>query len=48
MGLKLVTGSCYIGGFIEYGAVQATYLGEKILGWEGVVQTFAWVAHQHP
>ena len=48
MGIKVFTGSWYLGVFIGYGAVEATWLGEKVQGWEVVADTLAGLACQHP
>ena len=44
MGLKAVTGSCYLGGLLGYVVAQKDCLGDKIQGCLGKVRTLTGVA----
>ena len=44
-GLNVVTIGRYIGEFIRDGMDEATWMGEKVRGWEGGVDTLAGVEH---
>ena len=48
MGLKIVTGSRYLGGFIGDGAAYGSWLAENVQGWLESVNTLAGVARKHP
>ena len=48
MGLKVVTGSCYLGSFIGNREAETTWLAEKVQGWIELVRTLSGVAHKHP
>ena len=48
MGLKVVTGSCYIPGFIGDQAEEATWLEERLEGWTSSMRTLLGVACRHP
>ena len=55
MGLKLVTGSRYLGGFIEGGMTESTWLGDKVRGgnfrwrnWQGwLIGIFGWPTREY-
>ena len=46
-GLQIVTGSCYIGGFVGPKAAQDCCLGDKLKIWRDSVVTLAGVVRQH-
>ena len=48
MGLHIVTGRRYIGGFIGYGAADKSCLAGKFEGWAESVGTLAGLARMHP
>ena len=47
-GLKAVTGSWYIGGFVGTETAQAWWLEEKVEGWRYLVTNLAWLVRRHP
>ena len=47
MGLKVVTGSQYLGGFIGDGAAENSWLARKVDGWGESVGTLAGVSRKH-
>ena len=47
MGLKIVMGSRYLGGFIRDGETEKRWLAGKVEGWEESVRTLAWVYRKH-
>ena len=48
MGVKIVTGSRYLGGFVRYIVAEDIWLAEKVQGWADSVKTLAEVARKHP
>ena len=46
-GIQIVTGSCYLGGFIGSKAAQYFLLGEIVEGWQDSLATLASVARHH-
>ena len=48
MGVKIVTRSNNLEGFVGDVAAEESWLEEKVKGWEGSVKTLAGVAHNHP
>ena len=48
MGLKVVTGSCYLRGFIGDEAAEKSWLSGNVEGWAESVGTLAGVSHKHP
>ena len=48
MGIKVVTGSRYLGGFIGEGEAQKRWLEGKVAGWADSVDALAGVSHKHP
>ena len=48
MGLKVVIGSRYLGGFIGDGAAEKSWLSGKVEGWEDSVGNLAGVSRKHP
>ena len=48
MGLKLVTGSRYLRGFIGEGEAEKSWLEGKVAGWVESVETIARVSCKHP
>ena len=48
MGLRVVTRSQYLGGFIGDQGVEATWLDDNVEGWVALVRNFLGVDHQHP
>ena len=48
MGVKIVTRSNNLEGFVGDVAAEESWLEEKVKGWEGSVKTRAGVAHNHP
>ena len=47
MRLKIVTGSWYLGGFIENGAAENSFLAGKVEGWANSVGTLVGVSRKH-
>ena len=47
-GLNLVTGSCYLRGYIRGAGAQTTWLEENVIGWEEAVNLLAGVVGRHP
>ena len=47
MGLKVVTGSRYLGGFVGDQKSETTWLAWKVQGWAESVQTISGVARKH-
>ena len=47
MGLQVVMGSWYLGGFIGDGAAEKIWLAGKVEGWAESVGTLAGVSHKH-
>ena len=47
MGVNIVTGSRYLGGFVVDGAAQESLLDEKVQGWAESVKTLAVLARNH-
>ena len=48
MGIKVVTGSCYLGGFVGDRAAEEIWIEEKVQGWTESVKTQSGVARNHP
>ena len=48
MGMSVVTGIRYLGGFISDWDGETTWLYEKVQGWEESVRKLLWVDHKHP
>ena len=48
MGIKVVTGSCYLGVFVGDRAAEDSWLAAKVQGWTKTVKTLSAVAHKHP
>ena len=48
MGIKVVTGSRYLGGYIGELETEAQWVKEKVEGWSDSVRTLSGVAHKHP
>ena len=48
MGMKIVTGSQYLGGFVIYRAAEDSWLAEKVQGWTELVKTLSGFAHNNP
>ena len=48
MGIKIVTGSQYLGRFIGERETEARWIKEKVEGWKESVRTLAGVAPKHP
>ena len=48
MGLQVVTGSRYLGGFIRDRAAEKSWLARKVEGWAESVGNLAGVSHKHP
>ena len=48
MGMKIVTGRRYLGGFIGDRAAEYIWLTEKVQGWLELSKTLAGVARNHP
>ena len=48
MRLKVVMGIWCIGGFIEYGTVEKSWLARKVEGWAESVGTLAGVSRKYP
>ena len=48
MGIKVVTGSRYLGGFIGDGEAEKSCLEGKVEGWAESVGTLAGVSYKHP
>ena len=46
IGLNVVTGNCYLGGFIGDQEAEATWLEETVEGWTTLVQKLLEMAHQ--
>ena len=46
-GVKIVTGSRYLDGFVGDGAAEKSWLAEKVEGWAESTRTLAGVAHKH-
>ena len=44
MGMKAVTRSWYLGGFVRERAADDRWLAEKVQGWTESVKTLLWVA----
>ena len=44
MGVKIVTGSCYLGVFVRDKAAEYIWLEEKVQGWAESVKTLVGVA----
>ena len=47
MGVKIVTGSRYLGGFVGDRAAEDIWMAEKVQGWAESVKTLAAVARKH-
>ena len=47
MGIQVVTGSRYLGGFVGERAVEVIWIQEKVEGWEESVRTLAGVARKN-
>ena len=47
MGIKLVTGSRYLGGFFGDKESEDSYLAEKLQGWKESVKTLSGVSRKH-
>ena len=48
MGIKIVTGSSYLGGFIGDRLDKDSWLAAKVQGWTELVKTLSGVANKHP
>ena len=48
MGIKIVTVSRYLGGFVGYRAAEDSWLAEKVQGWTEAVKNLPGVARNHP
>ena len=48
MGIQVVTGSIYLGGFVGEREAEAIWINEKVDGWAESVRTLAGVARKHP
>ena len=48
MGLKVVMGSRYLGGFIGEGEADKSLLAGKVARWTDSVETLAGVSRKHP
>ena len=48
MGIGVVMGHRYLGGFIRDMEAEERWLGDKITGWADSVETLARVSHKHP
>ena len=48
LGIRVVTGHPYLGGFIGDADAERDWLREKIQGWWESVKVLAGVAHKHP
>ena len=47
MGIKVVTGSCYLGGFVGDWEVENRWLAEKVQGWTESAKTLSGFARKH-
>ena len=47
MGVKVVPGIQYLGGFVGDRAAEDSWLAEKVQGWTELVKTLPGVAHKH-
>ena len=48
MGIQVVTGSRYLGGFVGEREAEASWIKERVNGWAESVRTLAGVACKHP
>ena len=48
LGVRVVTGHRYLGGYIGDGEAERGWLKETIQGWTDSVKILAWVAQKHP
>ena len=48
VGIKIVTGSQYLGGFVGDRAAEDSWLAEKFQGWTELVKTLSGVVRKHP
>ena len=48
MGMNIVAGGRYLGGFVGNRAAEDSWLAEKVQGWTESVKTFPGVARKHP
>ena len=48
MGIKVVTGSCYLGGFAGDREADYRWLAEKVQGWTESAKKMSGVARKHP
>ena len=48
LGIRVVTGHRYLGGFVGDADAERDWLQEKIRGWSESVKVLAGVAHKHP
>ena len=48
MGIKVVTGSRYLGGYIGEREAEAQWVKEQVEGWADSVRTLSGVARKHP
>ena len=48
MGMKVVKGSCYIGGFISDREAETTWLDKKVQWWTELARTLLGVACNNP
>ena len=48
LGIRVVTGHRYLGGFIGDAEAEQEWLREKVQGWTESVNVLAGVAHKHP
>ena len=47
MGIKIVTGSCYLGVFVRDRAAEDSWLAEKVQGWKELAKTLLGVDRKH-
>ena len=48
MGIQVVTGSRYLGGYVGERETEGQWLQEKVEGWDESVRTLTGVARKHP
>ena len=48
MGIKIVTGSQYLGGFVGERETESQWVRTKVEGWAESVRTLSGVARKHP
>ena len=47
MEIKVITGSCYLGGFFGNRETDNSWMEEKVQGWTELVKTLSGVAQKH-